>query len=182
MRKIILSLVLILLFTFLSFNLAFAQEKLSIKEATMSSRVQETNKSVEYELPYPGILPDNPLYFLKVARDRIVGLLISDPLKKAEFDLLQADKRLNTGVYLFKKDKNKQALAFSTISKGENYFEEAIAKVKEAKQQKMETNDVLRRLWDSSRKHEEVLKSLGFASLQKRTADFEKQVESLRRK
>ena len=180
MRKIILILLFILLFFSLSFNLSFAQENLSIKEATMSSASQEVNKSADYQLPYPGILPDNPLYFLKAIRDRIVGLLISDPLKKAEFDLLQADKRLNTGIYLFKMGKSKQALALSTISKGENYFEEAIAKVREGKRQNLETNDILRRLSDSSYKHQEVLKSLGFASLQKRAADFAKQVDSLR--
>src|SRR5438309_421306 len=50
--------------------------------------------SISYQLPYPGMLPDNPLYFLKVIRDGVWSFLLSNPLKKADFDLLQADKRV----------------------------------------------------------------------------------------
>jgi len=200
MKKIFLSLVFILLFlslslrssiaTFSFMNVAFAQEEMVLKEATGSSEVSEKNKIVEYTLPYPGILPDNPLYFLKMIRDRIVGLLISDPLKKAEFNLLAADKRLNSGVFLFKKGKDKYSLAISTISKGENYFEEAIAKAQEAKKKGLDTNDILRRLSDSAYKHRETIKSFEktlskdfkeeTVSLQKRAEDFKKQVDLLK--
>ena len=54
---------------------------------------------INYPLAYPGILPDNPLYPLKMLRDRIVFFLINDPFKKAEFNLLQADKRLGAGLF-----------------------------------------------------------------------------------
>jgi len=201
MRVIFLSVAFTLLFLSLSFrssiatfsfmNVAFAQEEMVLKEATGSSEASEKNKIVEYTLPYPGILPDSPLYFLKMIRDRIVGLLISDPLKKAEFNLLQADKRLNSGIFLFKKGKDKYRLAISTVSKGENYFEEAIVKVQEAKKKGLDTNDILRRLWESAKKHQEVLISLektmskdfkeSIVVLQKRAEDFEKQVNSLRK-
>lgn len=189
MRKTVLLVVLILISLSLNLNKSFAQEELSIKEATLSADSKMV-KSVEYELPYPGILPDNPLYFLKAARDRIVGFLISDPLKKAEFNLLQGDKRLNSAVFLFKKGKEKYSLALSTASKGENYFEEAIEKAREAKKQGMDTNDILRRLSDSAYKHQEVIKSFektagqdfkkDIVSLEKRTGDFKKQVDLLR--
>lgn len=175
--------------TFMKLNVAFAQENLSIKEATVSADAKIA-KSVEYQLPYPGILSDHPLYFLKMIRDRIVGFLISDPLKKAEFNLLQGDKRLNTGVYLLNKNKEKNArLAQSTISKGENYFEEAIKNVRAAQKQGMDTKDILRRLSESSKKHQDVLQSLtnkapkdlkdDYNYLQKRAKDFEKQASSL---
>lgn len=62
---------------------------------TPSGMVEEKN---DYLLPYPGILPDHPLYFLKSLRDKILEALIVDPLRKSEFYLLQADKRLNMGV------------------------------------------------------------------------------------
>jgi hypothetical protein len=42
---------------------AFAQE-LSTSTAILN---------VQYDLPYTGILPDNPLYFLKALRDNIIG-------------------------------------------------------------------------------------------------------------
>lgn len=191
MGKIIKSLFFILIFTFLALftsNAAFSQE-LSIKEATESSDIQEKDKKIEYQLPYPGLLPDSPLYFLKALRDAVVDFLISDPLKKADFYLLQADKRLNAGVYLFKIGKSKYNLAESTISKGENYFEKAISKAIEAKQQGMNIDDISRGLRTSSRKHKEVIKELAanadaktkesLMALVKRAADFEKKADSL---
>lgn len=186
MKKVCLAAFSLLIFLAAS-NISFATSNVAYaKDLMLSSSSQKIN----YELPYPGLLPDSPLYFLRIVRDKSVSFLISDPKKKAEFDLLQADKRLNTGIYLFKEGKDKYALAVSTISKGENYFEEAIAKAKEAKKQKMETNDLLRRLSDSAYKHQEVLKSLekksgkdfkeGFVSLRKRVDNLEKQADSLR--
>ncbi len=111
-----------------------------------------------YELPYPGLLPDSPLYFLRVIRDRTVELLIADPLKKAEYNLLQADKRLNAGIYLF--NKGKASLSLSTISKAENYFDKAIEKIKEAKKQGMDVDDMQRRLTNAVIKHQEELTKL----------------------
>lgn len=116
--------------------------------------------AIGYELAYPGLLPDSPLYFLKVARDRIASLLTSDPLKKAELDLLTSDKRLNSAVYLFKKGASKYALAEQTISKGENYFEDAIKQVELAKIQGLSVSNILPNLFLASQKHEEVIQSL----------------------
>ncbi|OGG04141.1 hypothetical protein A2Z33_03190 [Candidatus Gottesmanbacteria bacterium RBG_16_52_11] len=47
-----------------------------------------------YPLPYPGILPDHPLYFLKQLRDFILEHAVSDPDKRVEFHILQSDKNL----------------------------------------------------------------------------------------
>lgn len=169
-------------------NVAYSQE-LSIKEATESSNVKSEDKKVEYQLPYPGLLPDNPLYFLKALRDAVIDFLISDSLKKADFYLLQADKRLNAGVYLFKIGKEKYSLAESTISKGENYFEKALAKAKDTGKQGMDIDDIASRLLTSSKKHQEVIKMLeknadsktkqSLRPLLKRVNDFEKQAKSL---
>lgn len=82
-------------------------------------------KKQEYLLPYPGILPDHPLYFLKQIRDAILDRLIVDPLRKAEFLVLQADKRLNMGRVLV--EQGKETLAETTISKGEKYMERAVS-------------------------------------------------------
>lgn len=141
-----------------------------------------------YNLPYPGLLPDNPLYFFKVLRDRVVDFLISDPLKKAEFDLLQADKRLSMGIFLF--EKGKHDLAESTISKGENYFEDAIKNIKEAKKQGRDTGGLLTTLENASKKHIEVLKDLQnkskgeiktkFGISLKRVLEFEEEVRKIK--
>lgn len=182
MRKSFISVVFLLLFLSVV-SLSFADE------TSTSSAIPTSTVAPEYVLPYPGILPDNPLYSLKTLRDRIISFLVADPLKKSEFDLLQADKRLSSGAALFKKGENKQQLAYDTISKGENYFHEAISKAKEAKQEGKEVKDITEKLTRSQQKHETVLKELegkstssmkgNFASLRLRIAEFGKEVAAI---
>ncbi len=57
----------------------------------------------DYALPYPGILPNHPLYPLKQLRDNTLELLTRDNLKKAELHLLSADKKLQMGKVLGEK-------------------------------------------------------------------------------
>ncbi|RJQ38391.1 hypothetical protein C4559_01195 [Candidatus Microgenomates bacterium] len=165
---------LIFLFFVLSYKPSFAQEAIA-------------SESSSYQLPYSGLLPDSPLYFLKVIRDRIVGYMISDPLKKAEFDLLQADKRLTGGILVF--SKGEEDLGITTISKGENYLEESIIKTKEAKKQGMETAGFSGKLSASIKKHKEVLKELktkasankreNFVIIEKKLVGLEKEVNGV---
>lgn len=77
-------------------------------------------KRLEYELPYPGILPDHPLYKLKVLRDRIVIFFTKDPRKRVQLYVLLADKRLAMGEKLV--ERQREQLAAETISKGEKYL------------------------------------------------------------
>ncbi|OGH41686.1 MAG: hypothetical protein A3H79_00805 [Candidatus Levybacteria bacterium RIFCSPLOWO2_02_FULL_36_8b] len=80
-------------------------------------------------------------------------------------------------------------MAISTISKGENYFEEALERVREAGRQGMDVSDIIGRLKDSSRKHQEEVAKLSQKSAQnfkasfevqrKRAANFEIEAESL---
>ena len=82
-----------LLIIILVFVLFFAGfQKTSAQDASSSGKIIQ----IQYELPYPGILPDNPLYFLKAIRDNVLGFFITDPLKKADYSLLMADKRLQS--------------------------------------------------------------------------------------
>ena len=172
MKKILISLSLLIFL--LSFNISFAE----VLSPTPPPKVN-------YELPYPGLLPDHPLYFLRIARDRIVDFLISEPLKKGEFDLLQADKRLNAGIYLF--NKGKISMSISTISKAENYFEKSIEKTKEAKKQGMDIKDMERKLRTSVKKHQEELEKLiakvnkdfkgSFEKEYKRVVEFEERLK-----
>lgn len=146
-------------------------------------------QTIDYTLPYPGILPDNPLYTLKVARDQIIGFLISDPLKKSQYDLLQADKRLNSGVYLIKEGSAKYSLAVSTISKGENYFNEGITKLVMSEQQGMDVKSFASTMKTAAQKHIEIIKGLesqvsgslkqSLISEEKRVEAFEKRVSIL---
>lgn len=114
-------------------------------------------QSVDYEMPYPGLLPDNPFYILKTTRDQIVGLLITDSFKKAEFDLLQSDKRFQAGVMLYQKDRSKKKLSFTTISKGHNYLDKAIEKTGDAGKQKVVISGIRDKIYKSIQKQREVL-------------------------
>lgn len=79
---------------------------------------------IDYTLPYPGLLPDHPLYVLKRVRDAILEMVIIEPVRKSEFYILQGDKRLQMGIMLI--EQNKFSLAETTISKAEKYMEKAV--------------------------------------------------------
>jgi hypothetical protein len=185
--------VLIVLFVFLfAVPNVSAQEELKIATVTPAPTPE-----VNYTLPFPGLLPDSPLYALKATRDRVVSFFISDPVKKAEFDLLQADKRLQAGLFLLSKEKPDIPLAVSTISKGQNYFEAAVtttAKAKKdaaAKQSNTSVGDLPDKLYNAARKHHELLRNVSetietdeqkeFTLLSKRAEGFLKTTEQLQK-
>lgn len=160
-----------------SFQNTFAQDK----------SLESKTTGVQYDLPYPGILPDNPLYFLKAIRDNLLGVFITDPLKKADFTLLQADKRLAASFALF--NVGKYDLAITTLSKSGNYFHQSINKAAEAKRAGRDANPIIQRLLVASKKHQEVIiqmeeKTKGetrnnLELLLKRTKEFQDMVEIL---
>lgn len=119
-----------------------------------------TPTPVDYQLPYPGLLPDNPLYKLKTLRDKIIFFLISDPLKKAQFDLLQSDKRVNSAWYLLQAKTSMPQLIIDTLSKGQNYFEQGLSDLSLARKQGYLTKDILRQFFTSIQKHREVIKQM----------------------
>lgn len=137
------------------FGVFILNSNTSVAKEPIASSGSEQKNIVKYDLPYPGLLPDSPLYFLRVTRDRIVDFLISDPLKKSEFDLLQADKRLNAAIYL--SNKGEISLALSTASKAENYFEQAINKMGEAKMQGRNISEMEGKLRNALEKHQQEL-------------------------
>lgn len=131
-------------------------------EEADGEKTEETRSApkVDYALPYPGILPDHLLYPLKVLRDRILEFLIRDPLRKIDFYLLMADKRLNMGIFL--RDKDKPALAETTVSKGEKYFLKGVdqlEKVSQAGNTELPEN-IVAKYKTASLKHQEVLEEL----------------------
>lgn len=152
-------------------------------DATMSALPQRVN----YELAYPGILPDNPLYFLKMIRDKIVKVLITDTLKKAEFNLLNAEKRMYAAQFLV--DKKKFDLAITTASKSNNYFDEAIFEMKNIQSRTSETLPLLQKMKTVISKNEEVLSDLikatngttksAFIEEEKRAKKLENSVDKL---
>jgi len=115
---------------------------------------------IEYVLPYPGILPTHPLYFIKTLRDRIIEMLITDPISKAEFYILQADKKLNMGVSLKRTGKAKEAVSAFTESLASR--SQAVSILEEhRKSGKVIPGHLTEKLTLSIAKHAEVLKEAG---------------------
>lgn len=150
MRQVIFGLFLVLA---LVFPLFFRND--SVGAAVGEAGGFELESEVKYVLPFPGILPDHPLYKLKAFRDRILEFLIRDPERKVDFYLLMADKRLNMGIMLAQKA-NLQ-LAESTVSKGEKYFVKGVDLLEK---QKKVNNAAVDKYIKSAKKREEVIKSL----------------------
>ena len=175
MKKLLL--LLILLFILVNPMKAFAKDTPDASSSAMTEKIK-------YELPYPGLLPDNPLYYLKAIRDNILKFLISDPLKKTQFDLLQADKRLGAAQLLLIKGKDE--LSVTTLSKSGNYFDDAIANIQKAKKEGDDVNATLDQLLKSSQKHQEVILQmekgqrgdtlLNLKFLEQRAKDFQERV------
>ncbi|MGE5042208.1 MAG: DUF5667 domain-containing protein [Candidatus Levyibacteriota bacterium] len=131
-------------------------------------------QKVEYDLPYPGLLPDNPLYFLKSARDKLIEILISSPQKKAEFFLLSSDKRVNTGYYLVQKGKNDLGVLY--ISKSNNYMHMAILAAKDAG---APGKDLLSKMLTSIKKHEEIIQTVEQKVDKKNRTDLQNEFKRL---
>lgn len=118
--------------------------------------VQNTSVFVEYDLAFPGMLPDNPLYKLKVLRDKIIASSIFNPLKKIDFYVLQTDKGILATAMLI--DKNKIDLAGSTALKAENNF--TLISTQLYMLPKKPNKDFFKRLKTAGLKHQEVLNSI----------------------
>lgn len=127
----------------------FAQEKIT---------PTPTPEKVNYELPYPGILPGSPLYTLKIIRDTISDFLISDPSRKAEFNIHQADKRIAAAIVLY--EVGDKELANESVTKSLDYHEKAVEKMIEAKEAQDNVDGLYGKINDSSAKHNEVLEKL----------------------
>ncbi len=120
-----------------------------------SQEVSLNPDKVEYNLPYPGILPDHPFFFVKELRDKILELTTRDTIKKAELYLLFSDKRIAMATLLAKSGKDKQAV--TSVMQGEQYFGKIPQLVQTSKKQGVSASgDFIQRLKLSNDKHREV--------------------------
>ena len=111
---------------------------------------------VKYDMAFPGLLPDHPMYKLKILRDKISAGLISDPLKKIDFYLLQTDKGILAAAMLV--DKNKIELAKQTALKAEHNY--TLLTYQLYRISKKPNKAFFDRLKTASLKHQEILLSL----------------------
>jgi len=120
--------------------------------------VLPTLTSVDYFLAYPGILPDNFLYPLKITRDEIWLFLATDSLQKAKTLLLFANKRLGAGKALI--DKGEEDLGITTLGKAEEYLETALFHAKIAKKRGGNADAFFSTLGEVNQKHQKVLEEI----------------------
>lgn len=143
-RKLFVCSVLLFIFA-LPVDSVFAQDYLVDQEPT----------PVLYEMPYPGLLPTNSFYFLKVTRDNLFGFFLSDPVKKAEYFVLQSDKRVETAYILATNQPQEPSLIIESLEEAVNYFSEALRYASNAKRQGMDVHEIHLRMRLANLKHQE---------------------------
>lgn len=111
---------------------------------------------VNYKLPYPGMLPDNSLYKLKILRDKLMLMLIADPHKKAQYHLLLANKQLLMSKMLI--DKGNIPLAKDVALKGEHQMTLMTFVYKNASE--TPKPEFLQEVKLATEKHQELLKEI----------------------
>lgn len=159
MRKLLLGLATFALaFVILSISvLRSASPRYAFTSPTISPSSSEPKKiEIDYTLPYPGrILPDSSLWFLKAIRDKLWHLLTLDHSKEAELSLLCSDKRLAMSKMLF--EKGKPEIAFSTLTKGEKYLEEAARHEEMSRGKGGNTTELITKMAHASLRHRQVI-------------------------
>lgn len=119
----------------------------------------EEKLSVDYFFASAGkVLPDSPLWGIKVARDKFWLFLTPGLTRKSELNLLLSDKRLVAAKILI--EKGKYSLAYETILKSHNYFINAINLEAEARKRGNNTDELLLLLNKVSLAHKEVIENL----------------------
>lgn len=128
-----------------------AEAEFMVEDMVVAPATEMQTEATDYYLPYPGILPDHPMYWLKMVRDRVQLWLTTKPETKAEKLLLYADKRLGAGWALV--EGNKISLGVTTLTKAEKYLEKALVMSAELDQE----SSLVEKLNKASLKHKEVL-------------------------
>ncbi len=147
MRKVLTIFSIILFSFFLLPNIALI---------TQSQSLNIDEPEVVYPLPYPGILTDNPLYFIKELRDQILIFTTRDNVKKAQVYLHLSDKHMAIALQLAQK--GKEDLSKKELLVAEDFFLKIPPLLREAKEQGSESSgDFISKLQQSNAKHKEVI-------------------------
>ncbi len=124
---------------------------------TVSAQVTPTPQAtkIDYYLPYPGILPDSPLYKAKAIRDKVRLWLTFDEGKKAQRELLYADKRINAAMALTEGGKIETGI--DTATKAEKYLEQSVQRTIKLSKIGQDMTSMLLTLQKATAKHAEIL-------------------------
>jgi len=188
-KQIVLSFITFFIAVYIPLVTAYAQESSTSASPSGGSELTAVPTPVEYQLPYPGMLPNNPLYFLKAFRDNLTALFLSKPLDKANFFLMQSDKNVEASYLLVNQPQAKADLAFQTFIHAQNDFDQAITHASNARQQGYSTQELGRKMALANQKHVQILQAIAQQSKQTssqtvqqertRAETFAKEIKSL---
>lgn len=140
-------------------SVSYSFDSIEDNEEVAGIATEDNKIVIDYALPYEGkILPDNTLWYLKALRDKLWLAVTSNTSKKAELLLLFSDKRLLSAKALF--EKNKAEIAYTTLSKGEKYLEQANFLTQQNKAKGNDTTVFETRLANAALKHRQIVESL----------------------
>lgn len=168
--------ILILVLGAVIFTPSVSAQTITIPMPTISVTPSPASNPIDYDLPYPGILPDSPFYNFKVLKDKTNEVFISSPSEKSNYFLLQADKRLAASIMLY--EKGNTQVSVETLSRGVNYLEKSYAKMEEAERSQENIYDTFGKMKASLIKHDEEIEK--FRNTEK-GQDLEKLDESLKK-
>ena len=106
-------------------------------------------------LPEPGMLPDNPFYFLKSWSEGFGTLFTLGAVAKAERFAYLSEKRLSEADELSEGDNPEKAK--EAIERYQKNIEKAVMKATEAKEKGLDIDEVLEHISTMTLKHQEVL-------------------------
>jgi hypothetical protein len=150
---------------------------LHVSISTVSAQeVTSDPTPTSYELSHPGMLPDHPLYFLKIARDNVMGFFKGDPLDKAAYALLQSDKHIAASHILINQ-KNNTELANVSLEQAQNYLAQAIDQTEAAKKEGNNITEISQQLKNASKKQLTIVNEL-----EKQTSSQNKEAFILQKK
>lgn len=126
--------------------------------ATASTIVSPTPTAINYAFPYPGVLPDSPLWIFKAVRDRLLLWVTFDKVAKTELLLLYADKRLEAAKVLI--EGGKPDIGVTTSIKGEKYLNDAVGELLQAQKENQNVDLVKVKIQNSLAAHLAILTTL----------------------
>lgn len=118
-----------------------------------------TGKEVIYDLPYAGhVMPDNPLWPIKVLRDRAEFHFAEGNIGKGVEALHLADTRLSMGLKLW--NEGEVNTSIETCQKAVGYLVTASIYALNSQQDGDDAHDLLRQIAYSSLKHRQILETM----------------------
>jgi len=129
---------------------------------TASALAQEQTSKMDLGVENPGILPSSPFYFLKEWRRSITRFFTTNPVKKAELELNEANERAAE----IKKLEETAPSKIEAITKATNNYQQNMERLRARLEQLKQTSEnpnvdkLVEKLIDRSIKHNELFDNL----------------------